>query len=113
MFTALSLRLIGVCSIALAAIEFALVLERFCAAIFKSYKFSFDGVSPIILSRETVFSFFVVAVLFLFACIYGASISTERAPFSAKLFRMSIVLNAIAVIIVTLLLVSPLARLST
>lgn len=105
-----SLRLIGVCSLLLATIELALVLERFCAAIFKGYKFDFDGISPIILSRETVLSFFVVAALFLCVCIYGAVTASGREPFAAKLFRLSIAFNVVAAIMVAMLLVSPLAR---
>ena len=107
----LPLRPIGACSLGLAAIELALVLERLGAAIVKGYKFNFDGISPIILSRETALSFFVGATLFLCACIYGVVISGVREPFAAKLFRLSIVFNVVAVVIVTMLLASPLARL--
>lgn len=105
-----SLRLFGLSGLVLGFIELALVLERAWAALFKAYKFDFDGLSPIILNRDTVLAFFVAAALFLGACLVGVLVSKKQELRVAKLFRVSVALNVTAAVIVTLLLASPLAR---
>jgi hypothetical protein len=105
-----SLRLFGLCGLVLGSIELALVLERAGAALFKAYKFDFDGLSPLILNRETVLSFFVAAALFLGFSLVGILVSKKQDARVAKLFRLSAALNIAAAVIVTLLLVSPLVR---
>jgi hypothetical protein len=107
-----SLRLFGLCGIVLASIELVLVLERAGAALFKAYKFDFDGASPIMLNRETVLVFFVVATVFLGVCLIGILVSKKQDPCAEKLFRASVALNITGAVIVTLLLVSSFARMS-
>jgi len=70
----------------LASIDLALVLERTGAALLKAYKFDFDGVSPIFLSREAVFAFFIATALFLVICLFGFFASKGRDTGAAKLF---------------------------
>jgi|AATN01.1.fsa_nt_gi hypothetical protein len=105
-----SLRLLGLCGLVLGTIELALVLERAGAALFKAYKFGFDGLSPIILNRETVLAFFVAAALFLGVCLVGVLVSRKHERRTVKLFGLSVALNVAAAVIVAFLLVSPLAR---
>jgi hypothetical protein len=110
MASPMSLRLFGLCGLVLASIELVLVLERAGAALFKAYKFDFDGASPIILNRETVLAFFVAAALLLAICLFGIVVSKKTEPSAAKLLRASVAINITGAVIVTLLLVSPLAR---
>jgi hypothetical protein len=107
-----SLRLFGLCGLVLASFQLVLVLERAGAALFKAYKFGFDGASPIILNRETVLFFFVVATVFLVICLLGILVSKKQDPCAEKLFRASVALNITGAVIVTLLLVSSFARMS-
>lgn len=111
--SSVSLRLFGLCGLVVGSIELALVLERAGAALFKAYKFDFDGLSPLILNRETVLAFFVGAALFLGVCLVGILVPKKQDDRATKLFRISVVLNVTAGVIVTLLLVSPLARMGS
>ena len=105
---------LGLCcsfsGLVLGTIELALVLERAGAALFKAYKFGFDGLSPIILNRETGLAFFVAAALFLGVCLVGVLVSRKHERRMVKLFGLSVALNVAAAVIVAFLLVSPLAR---
>lgn len=106
----LFLRLFSLCALVLALIDLALVSERTVAALLKAYKFDFDGVSPIILNRETVLEFFVVTALFLVICLFGFFASKGRDIGAAKFFFVSGAFNVTSLVIVVLLLVSSLAR---
>jgi hypothetical protein len=108
--SAIYLRLLACCAFALALVELALIVERAGAAFFKAYKFYFDGVSPIILSRDTVISFFFAAAAFFCICLLGIVVSTRRDPRAARLFRASAFLNITGITIIALLLMSPFVR---
>lgn len=75
----MSLRLFGLGGLVLASIELVLVLERAGAALFKAYKFDFDGASPVILDGEAVLAFFVAAALLLGTCLFEIITSKKGA----------------------------------
>lgn len=105
-----SLKLFGLCCVVIGATEFLLVLERAIAALFKAYKFDFDGGSPVILDLDLVITFFVAASLFLVVCLIGIRVSRKYLSQATKIFALSVWLNVVSVAVMGLLLMSPLAR---
>lgn len=102
-------RLLGVISSVVAAIELILVLERVLAALWRAYKFEFDLLSPIILDHEAVVAFYIAAVVFFVGCLYAAK-RVKGVRIILLSFKIAIIFNVVAFCLITLLLVTHLAR---
>lgn len=95
-------------------IGFCLVIERVCAAVFKSYKFYFDLDSPIFINYEAFIVFF--AMLSFLTILWALLLKSKKSILLARQRRIIIlaaILNGTSMMLFLLLMASPFAKFST
>lgn len=81
------------------------VLERVLAGIFRAYKFSFDGNSPITLNPEAVAVFYLTAFFLAVLSLISIRRSGSMKPLTVRAFKAALGANCISLLLISILLI--------